>query len=281
MFHSLFKSLFNVTYMEVENPDQAGGGADQPAPEQTPNEQGGDQSNQGNPSGEESSQEDQPGTEEVELFYGEDSVTIDIPEDISAELESKGLNAKDLANELYRKGGDFSLSKETREKLEGIYGKFAVDAYLSSLKVQNDAFIKGNADALVAKEQADTERFTAISGLIGGEEGWNALSAWGNENLSDQEIDDLNAVMSSGNESLQRYAIQMLANQRSQAEGDPEAVLIQGQAPQEREGGPLSAQAYRDAEAEARKTFRGNNAGYQQAISKLDARRRSGMQKGL
>lgn len=287
MFHSLFKSMFNVRYMAEENPDApgAGGGSEQVPDQTTTTEQQGDQSQdqgeQGKPLDQESSQEGQQGTEEVELFYGESSVTIDIPEDISSELSSKGLDAQQLANELYRKDGEFSLTKETREKLDGIYGKFAVDAYLNSLKVQNDAFLKGNADAKVAMEQANTERFNSMAELVGGEEGWNALTTWGNENLSDQEIDDLNAVMQSGNESLQRYAIQMLANQRRQAEGDPEAVLIQGQAPQEREGGPLSAQAYRDAEQEARKSFRGNQAGYQQAISKLDARRRAGMQKGL
>lgn len=285
MFHSLFKSLFNVRYMAEENPDAPGAGGETPTTEQgsQASTESGDQStgDEGKPSGSESSPDGQPGTEEpVELFYGDSSVTIDIPEDISAELASKGLDAQALANELYRKDGEFSLTKETREKLDGIYGKFAVDAYLNSLKVQNDAFLKGNADAAAAMEQANAERFTAMADLVGGEEGWNALTAWGNENLSDQEIDDLNAVMQSGNESLQRYAIQMLANQRRQAEGDPEAVLIQGQAPQEREGGPLSAQAYREAEQEARKTFRGNQAGYQQAIAKLDARRRAGMQKG-
>ncbi|ABM63426.1 head scaffolding protein [Erwinia phage Era103] len=286
MFQSLFKSIFNVRYMAEENPDAPGAGGEAPTTEQSsPDSTGsGDQStgDEGKLSGNESSPDEQPDTgEPVELFYGDSSVSIDIPEDISSELSSKGLDAQQLANELYRKDGEFSLTKETREKLDGIYGKFAVDAYLNSLKVQNDAFLKGNEDAKVAMEQANTERFTAMAELVGGEEGWNALTTWGNENLSDQEIDDLNAVMQSGNESLQRYAIQMLANQRRQAEGDPEAVLIQGQAPQEREGGPLSAQAYRDAEQEARKTFRGNQAGYQQAIAKLDARRRSGMQKGL
>lgn len=287
MFHSLFKSMFRV-YMAEENPDATGAGGEAPNTEsstdasiQPGSEQSGDEGDQGNQSGPESSPEGQPGTEEVELFYGDTSVEIEIPEDISAELSAKGLDAKALANELYRKGGDFTLSKESREKLDGAYGKFAVDAYLNSLKVQNDAFLQGNADKEAAMEKANTERFSAMAELVGGEEGWESLTSWGNENLSDQEIDDLNAVMQSGNESLQRYAIQMLANQRRQAEGDPEAVLIQGSAPQEREGGALSADAYRQAEQAARKEFRGNQAAYSQAVSKLDARRRAGIQKGI
>lgn len=285
MFHSLLKSLFNVRYMAEENPDATGAGGE--GDETTTTEQG-DQSQeqrsqgeQGNQSEPESTTEEPGATEEVELFYGDSSVTIDIPEDISSELSSKGLDAQALANELYRKDGNFELTKETREKLDGIYGKFAVDAYLNSLKVQNDAFLRGNADAALAKEQADAERFSSISGLVGGEEGWAKLTAWGEANLDDQAIEDLNQVMRSGNESLQRYAVQMLQNQMRSAEGDPEAVLIQGNASQQVEGGPLSAQAYRDAETAARKEFRGNQAGYRQAVAKLDARRRAGMAKGI
>lgn len=285
MFHNLFKSLFRVTYQEVEDPGAAGAGGeptqtDPPAAEETTTP-GGDAGEPGNEDLPGYNKDEPQGTEEVELFYGDESVAIDIPEDISAELASKGLDAKALANELYRKDGNFSLTPETREKLDGVYGKFAVDAYLNSLKVQNDSFLKNSADQAQAKTKADEDRFTSIASLVGGEEGWDALATWGNENLSAEEIEDLNQVMQSGNESLQKFAIRSLANQRRAAEGDPEAVLIQGQAPETREGGALSAEAYREADIAARKEHRGNPAAYQAAAAKLDARRRAGIAKGL
>lgn len=281
MFHSLFKHLFNVRLMEEENPDAPGSGGEPPVTTEAPVEQIQDQGEQGNPSGEESLQEEPPATEEVELFYGDSTVEIEIPDDLSSELSAKGLDAKSLANELYRKDGNFTLTDETKQKLDGIYGKFAVDAFLSSLKTQNDAFLKGAADNKAAAEQADATRFSEIAELVGGEAGWDKLTAWGNENLSDQEIDDLNQVMQSGNAGLQRYAVQMLANKQRAAEGDPSAVLIQGESPAAAEGGALSAEAYRQEFLAASKTFKGDKRGYQQAVSKLDARRRAGMAKGI
>lgn len=290
MFHSLFKSMFHVR-MQEENPDATGaggaGGADVPAGSEAPdttttttdNSEGGEA---GKESDLPSSTEEPGGTEgESTFFYGDSEVTIDIPEDLSAELSAKGLDAQSLAAELYREGGEFTLTPETREKVDAAYGKFAVDAYLAGLKAQNDGFLRDQKDQVAQREQADTERFSAVAELVGGEEGWNSLVEWGDANLPQEEIDELNAVMQSGNLALQKYAIKSLANQRRAAEGDPEAVLIQGDAGAPSQGAALSAQAYREAEQEARQQFRGDQRGYREAVAKLDARRRAGMQKGL
>lgn len=289
MFRHLFNSMFFVYQDEAGKEEIPGGGGTAPETKTDPID----------PSVVETGNEgtdplkteepglkpgDVPDTEEGSstFFYGESEVTLDIPEDLSKELESKGLDVNALAAELYGKDSNFTLKPETRDKLDAAFGKFAVDAYLNSLKLTNDSFLREQKDAQVGKEKADADRFTSIAGLVGGEEGWDALAGWGNENLSQEEIDDLNAVMGSGNESLQKYAIQMLANKRRAAEGDPEAVLIQGDNGSPESGGAaLSAAAYREAEQQARKEFRGNQSGYKAAVAKLDSRRRAGIAKGL
>lgn len=285
--NKLFNSLFRVYQSEAGEEHNAGGGDVTTPPDTTTQEHenpGGEGAGdeEVKPEGSELKPEDGPGTEgEPEFFYGESSVEIEIPEDVSAELSAKGLDAKILAAELYRKDGNFELTKETREKVDAIYGKFAVDAYLNALKTQNDSFLRSGVEQAAAKEQANSARFAEVAGLVGGEEGWEKLTAWGNENLTSDEIDELNEVMQSGNPSLQKFAIQMLHNKQRAAEGDPEAVLVEADQTASREGGALSAEAYRVAEQELRKTFRGNQRGYQEAVTKLDARRRAGQAKGI
>jgi len=266
-----------------EIPGGGGGETTTEVPDQTTEApEGGDVEGKTEESGQKPEGEQGQEGAEPTFFYGESEVTLDIPEDLAAELSAKGLNVNELAAELYGKENNFTLKPETREKLDAAFGKFAVDAYLNSLKLTNDSFLREQKDAVAGKERADAERFSSIAELVGGEEGWEALAGWGNDNLSQEEIDDLNAVMSSGNEALQKYAVKMLANKRRAAEGDPEAVLIQGDnTSPASEGAALSATAYRDAEQEARREYRGNQAGYKAAVAKLDSRRRAGIAKGL
>lgn len=90
----------------------------------------------------EGKEEDKPAgssQEEVSYFFGGEEVTIEVPQDVEEELKAKGLDAYAIAAELYAKDGDFSLSEETKQKLYDAFGKFAVDAYLSGLKAQNEA----------------------------------------------------------------------------------------------------------------------------------------------
>lgn len=290
MFHSLFLNLFNVKMSEAGAEDNPGGGG--PGTEVPPGTDVPPGTTDVPPEGSDvppGDAEVPPGKEtpnsedtpDPVFFYGDSEVTIDIPDDITADLESKGLNAKELAADLYREGGNFELSPENREKADKAFGKWAVDAFLGSLKTQNDSFIKGIADDKAAHEKADADRFTTLLEPFGGDDGWTALSTWGNENLSPEQVDDLNAVMQSGNLGVQRYALQMLANQKRAAEGDPEAVLITGNAPEANGGGALNALDYRDAMIKARADHKRDPAGYEKAVSGLDARRRAGMAKGM
>jgi hypothetical protein len=226
----------------------------------------------------ESSQE-----EEVSYFFGGEEVTIEVPQEVEEELKAKGLDAHAIAAELYAKDGDFSLSEETKQKLYDAFGKFAVDAYLSGLKAQNEAFMLRSENEAKEREAADMQRFTDISNECGGEEGWNRLEEWALESLSDDELTAFNAVMQSGNQYLQMYAVRELEARRKAAQGDDEVTLVQPSAPavDASDNSPLSAQEYIREISQLSQRFGRDRKAAAEAQAKLDARRRAGMAKGL
>lgn len=243
-----------------------------------------------NPEGEaqeeEGKEEDKPTEspqEEVSYFFGGEEVTIEVPQEVEEELKAKGLDAYAIAAELYAKDGDFSLSEETKQKLYDAFGKFAVDAYLSGLKAQNEAFMLRSENEAKEREAADVQRFTDISKECGGEEGWNRLEEWALESLSDDELTAFNAVMQSGNQYLQMYAVRELEARRKAAQGDDEVTLVQPSAPavDASDNSPLSAQEYIREISQLSQRFGRDRKAAAEAQAKLDARRRAGMAKGL
>ena len=234
----------------------------------------------------EGKEEDKPAEssqEEVSYFFGGEEVTIEVPQEVEEELKAKGLDAYAIAAELYAKDGDFSLSEETKQKLYDAFGKFAVDAYLSGLKAQNEAFMLRSENEAKEREAADVQRFTDISKECGGEEGWNRLEEWALEALSDDELTAFNAVMQSGNQYLQMYAVRELVARRKAAQGDDEVTLVQPSAPavDASDNSPLSAQEYIREISQLSQRFGRDRKAAAEAQAKLDARRRAGMAKGL
>ena len=234
----------------------------------------------------EGKEEDKPtesSQEEVSYFFGGEEVTIEVPQEVEEELKAKGLDAHAIAAELYAKDGDFSLSEETKQKLYDAFGKFAVDAYLSGLKAQNEAFMLRSENEAKEREAADVQRFTDISKECGGEEGWNRLEEWALESLSDDELTAFNAVMQSGIQYLQMYAVRELEARRKAAQGDDEVTLVQPSAPavDASDNSPLSAQDYIREISQLSQRFGRDRKAAAEAQAKLDARRRAGMAKGL
>lgn len=219
--------------------------------------------------------------DEVSFYWGDDPVEIEIAEDVSAALQEKGLDAMAIAKELYSKDGSFNLSDETKQKLYDAFGKFSVDAYLSGLKAQNEMFLLNQTRDAERMEQANTERYQAISQEIGGEEGWGRLEAFALETLSDEELNAFNEVMNSGNQYLQAYAVRELESRRVKAQGDDKVTLIPGNAAVASEGGPLSRQEYQAELARIANEFKHDKAAHARAEAALDARRRAGLAKGL
>ncbi|AQN31669.1 head scaffolding protein [Escherichia phage vB_EcoP_K] len=222
-------------------------------------------------------------TEEVQYFFGDYEVTVDIPQDVTDSLKEKGIDAKQVAKELYAKDGKFELSDATKQKLYDAFGKFAVDAYLSGLKAQNEAFFLKEANAAKELEAANTQRFSDVSKEIGGEEGWSRLEAWALEALSDDELMAFNAVMGSGNQYLQQYAVRELESRRKAAQGDDKPSLIEPSAPAaaSEDNGPLSREQYLREMMTLSSRFGTDKKAAAEYQARLDARRRAGMARGL
>lgn len=229
------------------------------------------------------SEPDGSSDEDVRFFFGEQEVEIEIPDDVSTALKEKGIDAMQVAKELYGEGGKFELKEETKQKLYDAFGKFAVDAYLNGLKASNEAFmLKAKTQAKEA-EAADAQRFTDIASEVGGEEGWSRLEEWALETLSDEELTAFNAVMASGNQYLQQYAVRELEGRRKQSQGDDKPSLIEPSAPAKAndENSPLTRDQYVRAIATLSQKYGNDRKAMAEAQAKLDARRRAGMARGL
>lgn len=221
--------------------------------------------------------------ETVEYYFGEDAVTIDIPQDVTDALAEHGLDAVAIANELYSKGGEFTLSAETKEKLDKIYGKFAVDSYLAGLKAQNEGFLHQQQRDAEATEKANTERFDVVAKEAGGAKGWANLERFALETLPDDELAAFNAVMESGNQYLQMYAVRELEARRKAAQGDDKVNLVDATstAGADNDNAPMSGQDYVRAIAMLGKTYGNDRVARAAAEKALDARRTAGMELGL
>lgn len=221
--------------------------------------------------------------EEPTFFFGDLEVEIDIPDDVDAALKEKGLNAKEIAAELYAKDGSFQVSDETKQKLYDAFGKFAVDAYLGGLKAQNENFVYQMERDAAALEQANAERYEVVSKEVGGEEGWNALERFALDTLPDEELAAFNAVMESGNQYLQMYAVRELEARRKQAQGDDKVTLVDatGAASSGNDNSPLSGADYVRAIASLGQKYGTDKVARAAAEKALDARRMAGMKAGL
>lgn len=239
--------------------------------------------NNGGENGESKPDDTKTNSEEEQYFFGEHEVTIEIPQDVTDSLKEKGIDAQQVAKELYAKDGKFELSDETKQKLYDAFGKFAVDAYLSGLKAQNEAFFLKEANAAKEAEAANAQRFTDISKEVGGEDGWSRLEEWALGTLSDDELTAFNAVMESGNQYLQQYAVRELEGRRKAAQGDDKPNLIEPSqaAPSGGDNSPLSRDQYIREVSKLGERFGRDRKAAAEAQAKLDTRRRAGMAKGL
>lgn len=154
-----------------------------------------------------------------DLMYNGYKVTVSIPDDINTELTGKGLDAQALVNELYT-SENFTLSDETRAKVDAIYGKAVVDSYLAGLRAQNDTnfrnYEQSQKDAQEAADQAWTETQEVIGG---GEEVWDAMSDWADGAMTEQQRADWDMIMEGDNVMMQQLAIKELHGRWVEAGG--------------------------------------------------------------
>lgn len=237
----------------------------------------------------EPAEEPSPSEDPVFTYNGQE-VELEVPEDLNQMFTDKGLDLQAVTAELYS-GDEFGLSDETKEALYAQFGKFSVDSYLSGLKAQNDLSMSRFEQDAKAVETAAAEAWEQTLGIVGDEAGWNSLMDYADENLTDQDRDDWNEIMESNNWTMQRLAIQDLANRAGiKAESAPSS-LHPAQANGSMVGDSLElAEANGGDSRGTGDTGALSRAEYQKLWSAslpaaerdaLDARRRAGIQKGL
>jgi len=93
-------------------------------------------------------------------------------------------------------------------KLEGVgIPRAVVERYLQT----------GPADSVELSDSDQQE----LKGLVGGEEQFQQLSAWVKDNVPQQEIDDYNAVVASGNKDAIRWALRAMQARSQQGQSAP------------------------------------------------------------
>ena len=215
-------------------------------------------------------------TEDISLsglkFDGQD-VTVNIPVDLANACSEKGIDIEAVTKELYSESG---ISQESRKALDAAFGKWQVDAYLKGLDALNKQTMqeyKANAEnATKAQEAAWNDTME----IMGGQDRWADLDAWAVRNLSQEDLDEFNAVMKDGTLKMQKLMIRDLWNQFETA-GKPNAPVSLDL--EKGENIPASTANGAITQAEYFKAFQ--NGEYRKDPGAWDARRKAGMMKGI
>jgi hypothetical protein len=210
------------------------------------------------------------------LKFGGQDVNVTIPADVANYTAELGLDAQELANELYG-SEDFTLSQETLDKLYAKVPKWQVDSYLSGIKAANSAMLDGHKAESEAKTQAEEAAWNATLEIMGGEDRWNDMAAFAEGNLSDEELEEFNDVMKNGTLYVQQLAIKDLWS-KFDASGAPAAPAQLDLEEGDNQGSPAPLNSAVSAEEYIQAITNGE---YEKDPNGWDQRRRAGMAKGL
>lgn len=151
--------------------------------------------------------------EEGEFFFGGNQVDIEVPTEIASALEEAGIDKNALLAELFSKDGDFSISDDTRVKLEEKFGKLMVDGYLNMYKGINEQSAAKSNSEKEATTLLETKRDTEYSDMVGGEEGLVKLEDYVVGAYSEEQVAAYNTVMESGDHGSQMLILSQVKMQ--------------------------------------------------------------------
>ena len=156
---------------------------------------------------------------ELQKKLGEksDEVSEKPKEEIEPDNEPQEV-ADNILDQVWEEGRTNKLSKDTFEKLQKMD---PVDVAKLAMEARN----KG----LSNREFTDND-VQQIHGLVGGQENYNNMMSWANQNVPEQEINMYDAVMELGNPLAAYFAVQALALKYSDQSGR-DGQMITGKAP--------------------------------------------------
>ena len=163
-------------------------------------------------------------TEDITLSgvkFEDCEVSVVIPADLANFTAEKGIDAQEVAKELYSEKG---LSDETKNKLYEAFGKWQVDTYLKGIESTNKVNMSDFRASHKAATEAETKAWEETMTLMGGEDRWSDLDSFAVKTLSESEIKEFNDVMSKGSLHMQKLMIADLWG-KFQAAGAPVAPV--------------------------------------------------------
>tara|TARA_R100001443_G_scaffold106568_1_gene116002 strand:+ start:141 stop:932 length:792 start_codon:yes stop_codon:yes gene_type:complete len=128
-----------------------------------------------------------------------------------------------LLDQLWEEGTNNKLSKETFEKLQKMD---PIEVAKMAMQQRSQ-----NTNAPQGREFTDND-VQQIHGLVGGQENYNNMMSWANQNVPEQEINMYDAVMDSGNPMAAYFAVQALALKYSDQVGR-DGQMVRGKAPKQ------------------------------------------------
>ena len=141
----------------------------------------------------------------------------------NAPRQTPPVDSDNLLDQLWDEGTSNQLTKETFDKLKG----------MDPVEVAKLAMQQRQA----SQNQGQSREFTdqdvqQIHGLVGGQENYNNMMGWANQNVPEQEIQMYDAVMELGNPLAAYFAVQALALKYSDAAGR-DGQMVTGKAPKQ------------------------------------------------
>lgn len=135
-------------------------------------------------------------------------------EGLAGVFKDIGMNAK-AVDAHYKETGEFP--KEAYEALgKAGYAQPVVDAYL-----------KGSSEKAAEVQDTADKEIADIKNSVGGDEAYSALMLWANENLTEAELAEFDAVLDTNSTAAARVAVRELNAKFKKAEGD-EPPLVGG-----------------------------------------------------
>ena len=163
-------------------------------------------------------------------FYGEDgSVNYETANEVYGEqlgnvFKDNEIDPFEMNKHFVENNG--TLSDEMYDKLgQAGLSKSLVDSYLKGVReeVGFDAPAATLSDAEIAE----------VKGIANGEDGYQSLMAWAGKNLSKEDQDNYDQVLTTGNKTAIKFAVKALMGQYEDANGRDSKIVTGKESPQE------------------------------------------------
>ena len=161
---------------------------------------------------------------ELEKKLGEKSEPVsEKPESKTETKDEAPKETENILDQLWEEGSNNKLSKETFEKLKG----------MDPVEVAKMAMQQRSEKQQAPQSREFTEKdVQQIHGLVGGQENYNNMMSWAQQNVPQQEVTMYDAVMELGSPLAAYFAVQALALKYQDASGK-DGRMVRGKAPKQ------------------------------------------------